>query len=109
QIPYDWIFPKMYAVLHHGGAGTTHLAIKYGCATMIIPHMFDQFDWDKIIFDMGVGPKGVKISRITNKNLELKVLELFNNRSFKEKSAKIGNQMKKEDFKDELYKTIINN
>jgi len=56
---------------------------------------------------MGVGPKGVKISRITNKNLELKVLELFNNRSFKEKSAKIGNQMKKEDFKDELYKTII--
>jgi UDP:flavonoid glycosyltransferase YjiC (YdhE family) len=58
---------------------------------------------------MGVGPKGVKISRITNKNLELKVLELFNNRSYKEKSEKIGNQMKKEDFKDELYKTIINN
>ena len=109
QIPYDWIFPKMYAVIHHGGAGTTHLAIKYGCATMIIPHMIDQFVWDKMIFDMGVGPKGVKISRITNKNLELKVLELFNNRSFKEKSVKIGNQMKKEDFKDELYKTIINN
>jgi UDP:flavonoid glycosyltransferase YjiC (YdhE family) len=107
QIPYDWIFPKMYAVIHHGGAGTTHLAIKYGCATMIIPHMIDQFVWDKIIFDMGVGPKGVKISRITNKNLEPKVLELLNNRSFKEKSAKIGNQMKKEYFKDELYKTII--
>ena len=107
QIPYDWIFPKMYAVIHHGGAGTTHLAIKYGCATMIIPHIVDQFVWDKIIYDMGVGPKGVKISRITNKNLELKVLELFNNRSFKEKSAKISNQMKKEDFKDELYKTII--
>ena len=107
QIPYDWIFPKMYAVIHHGGAGTTHLAIKYGCATMIIPHMINQFVWDKIISDLGVGPKGVKISRITNKNLELKVLELFNNRSFKEKSAKISNQMKKEDFKDELYKTII--
>jgi len=109
QIPYDWIFPKMYAVIHHGGAGTTHLAIKYGCATMIIPHIIDQFLWDKIIFDMGVGPKGIKISKITNKNLELKVLELLNNRSFKEKSAKIGNQIKKEDFKDELYKTIINN
>jgi len=109
QIPYDWIFPKMYAVIHHGGAGTTHLALKHGCATMIIPHILDQFVWDKIIYDLGVGPKGVKISRITNKNLELKVLELFNNRSFKEKSAKICNQMKKEDFKDELYNTIINN
>ena len=97
----------MYAVIHHGGTGTTHLAIKYGCATMIIPHLFDQFIWDKIISDLGVGPKGIKINRINNKNLELKILELLNNRSFKEKSAKIGNQMKKEDFKDELYKTII--
>ncbi|MCJ7801268.1 MAG: glycosyltransferase, partial [Candidatus Marinimicrobia bacterium] len=59
QISYDWIFPKMYAVIQHGGAGTTHLAIKYGCATMIIPHFMDQFVWDKITFDMGVGPKGV--------------------------------------------------
>jgi UDP:flavonoid glycosyltransferase YjiC (YdhE family) len=107
QVPYHWIFPKMYAVIQHGGAGTTHLAIKYGCATMIIPHFMDQFVWDKITFDMGVGPKGVKISRITKKNLEPKVLELLNNKSFKEKSVKIGNQMKKEDFKDELYKTII--
>ena len=74
---------------------------------MIIPHFMDQFVWNKITSDMGVGPNGVKISRITNKNLEPKVLELFNNKSFKEKSAKIGNQMKKEDFKDELYKTII--
>ncbi len=107
QISYDWIFPKMYAVIQHGGAGTTHLALKYGCATMIIPHFMDQFVWDKITFDMGVGPKGVKISRITNKNLEPKVLELLNNKSFKEKSVKISSQMKKEDFIDELYKTII--
>jgi len=107
QISYDWIFPKMYAVIQHGGAGTTHLAIKYGCATMIIPHFMDQFVWDKITFNMGVGPKGVKISKITIKNLEPKVLELFNNKSFKEKSAKIGIKMKKEDFKDELYKAII--
>jgi len=107
QVPYHWIFPKMYAVIQHGGAGTTHLAIKYGCATMIIPHFMDQFVWGKLTFDMGVGPKGVKISRITNKNLEPKILELLNNKSFKEKSAKIGNQMEKEDFNDELYKTII--
>ena len=107
QISYDWVFPKMYAVIQHGGAGTTHLAIKYGCATMIIPHFMDQFVWDRIVFDMGVGPKGVNVSRITNKNLEPKVLELFTNKNFKEKSEKIGNQMKKEDFEDEIIKTII--
>jgi len=107
QIPYDWVFPKMYAVIHHGGSGTTHLALKYGCTTLIIPHFIDQFIWDEIISELGLGPKGIKISRITNKNLEPKVLELLSNKSFKEKSTKIGNQMKKEDFIDELYKTII--
>jgi UDP:flavonoid glycosyltransferase YjiC (YdhE family) len=107
HISYDWIFPKMYAVIQHGGVGTTHLAIKYGCATMIIPHFMDQFVWDKIIPELGVGPKGIRIGRITNKNLEPKVLDLLNNKRYKEKSAKIGDQMKREDFKDELYKTII--
>jgi sterol 3beta-glucosyltransferase len=23
-IPYDWILPQMYALIHHGGSGTTH-------------------------------------------------------------------------------------
>jgi len=108
QIPYEWIFPKMYAVIHHGGSGTTHLGIKYGCATMIIPHIVDQFVWDRMISDLGVGPKGIKISKINVENLEPKIMELLNNRCFKEKSEEIGNQMKKEDFKDELYNTIIN-
>ena len=107
QIPYDWVFPKMYAVIHHGGSGTTHLALKYGCATLIIPHFIDQFIWDEFILELGLGPKGIKISRITNKNLEPKVLELLNNKSFKERSERIGNQLGKEDYKEELYKAII--
>jgi len=107
NIPYEWIFPKMYAVIHHGGAGTTHLEIKYGCAAMIIPHFMDQFLWNDMICGLGIGPKGVKVSRITTKNLEPKVLELLNTKSFKEKSVQIGHQMKQEDFAEELYNTII--
>ncbi|MDX2443425.1 MAG: glycosyltransferase [Bacteroidales bacterium] len=107
QVPYEWIFPKMYAVIHHGGAGTTHLAIKYGCASMIIPHFIDQYNWDNIISKLGVGPKGVKISSLSNRKLEPKVLELLSNKDFKERSEIIGNQMKKEDFKEELYHFIV--
>jgi len=107
QVPYDWFFPRMYAIIHHGGSGTTHLAIKYGCATMAIPHFIDQFVWDTIISELGVGPKGIKVSRMTIKNLEPKVLDLHRNSSFKENSERFGNQMNKEAFKDELYNTII--
>lgn len=107
QIPYDWIFPKMYGVIHHGGSGTTHLALKYGCATMIIPHMIDQFVWNKIIFDLGAGPRGIKIGKITTKNLEPKILELISDPSYKKRAEQIADQMEKENFEDELYNTIV--
>ena len=107
RIPYDWIFPKIYGVIHHGGSGTTHMALKYGCATMIIPHIIDQFVWNKIIDKMGAGPKGIRIDKITTKKLEPKILELVNNTSFKKKAEKVASQMEKEDFREELYNSIV--
>jgi len=107
QIPYDWIFPKVHAVIHHGGSGTFHLALRYGCPTMIIPHIIDQFVWDKIVYKMGVGPKGIRIDKINNKTLESKVIDLLNNTSFKENAEMLASQMKNEDLKDELYYAIV--
>lgn len=107
QIPYERIFPEMYGVIHHGGSGTTHLALKYGCATMIIPHIIDQFVWNKIISNLGAGPKGIKIGKITTRNLEPKILDLVNNAHYKEKAEQIGYQMNQEDYKEELYHTIV--
>jgi UDP:flavonoid glycosyltransferase YjiC (YdhE family) len=107
RIPYDWIFSKTYGVIHHGGSGTTHLALKYGCATMIIPHVIDQFVWNRIIYNMGVGPRGMRINKITTKNLEPKILELMNNSSFKKKAEQVAIQMGKENLREEIYKSII--
>jgi UDP:flavonoid glycosyltransferase YjiC (YdhE family) len=107
QIPYEWIFPKIYGIIHHGGSGTTHLALKYGCASMIIPHIIDQFAWNGIIADLGAGPKGVKISNINTGNLEPRILDLMNKPSYKKRAEEIANQMSQEDLKDKLYETII--
>ena len=49
NIPYDWIFGNMYAVVHHGGSGTTHTALKNGRPGLIIPHIVDQFYWGRTI------------------------------------------------------------
>lgn len=107
HIPYYWIFPKIYGVIHHGGSGTTHLALKYGCATMIIPHILDQFVWNKIIDETGAGPKGIRINKITVKILEPKILELMNNTSFKKKAEQLAGQMRKENVREEIYKSIM--
>lgn len=107
RIPYDWIFPKMYGVIHHGGSGTTHMALKYGCASLIIPHIIDQYVWNKIVHKKGAGPLGIDVSKIKIRNLEPKIFELIRNPSFKEKAEELGRQMQKEDFESEIYKAII--
>lgn len=108
RIPYDWVFPKVYGVIHHGGSGTTHLALKYGCATMIVPHIIDQFVWNKIVSEMGAGPRGIKAGRISVNNLEPRIIELFNNGSYKKKAEQVAARMKKEEFREELLNSIVN-
>jgi UDP:flavonoid glycosyltransferase YjiC (YdhE family) len=107
NIPYDWIFPKMYAVIHHGGSGTTHTAIKYGCASLIIPHIIDQYDWNKIVARKGLGPLGMDVSRISVKSLEPKIMDLYTHSPYKEKAEKLGREMRSESLTEEIYKTIV--
>jgi sterol 3beta-glucosyltransferase len=74
---------------------------------MIIPHVTDQFVWDKIIGNIGAGPKGVRIGKISTKNLEPKILELVNNHSFRKKAELVASQMGKENYREEIYNAIV--
>ncbi|MDR1531868.1 MAG: glycosyltransferase [Clostridiales bacterium] len=107
SIPYDWAYTRMYSVIHHGGAGTTHSALKAGCASMAIPHSADQPLFNKLIADIGAGPLGIPISKLTRGALKAKIGELWNNTQYKQKAEYIGRQMQNEDFADAVYKFII--
>lgn len=107
SIPYHWILPKVYAVIHHGGSGTCHLALGYACPTMIIPHIIDQFVFNKIVSGKGLGPKGNPVNRLNKKNLEKKILDLYSNPSYKVRVKEIAAQMSKKDFKQLLYESIL--
>ena len=41
-IPHDWLFPKMAAIVHHGGAGTTAASLRAGAPTIVVPFTADQ-------------------------------------------------------------------
>ncbi len=108
SIPYDWILPKISYLVHHGGSGTTHMALKYQCASLIIPHIIDQFVWNKIISNIGAGPKGVRIDKLNSKNFERLILELMGNAKYLEKAMQLGRAMQEEQFVDKLSAFILN-
>jgi UDP:flavonoid glycosyltransferase YjiC (YdhE family) len=43
-VPYQALLPRACAVVHHGGVGTTSLALLAGVPTLIVPFAFDQSD-----------------------------------------------------------------
>ncbi|KAF2215777.1 glycosyltransferase family 1 protein [Cercospora zeae-maydis SCOH1-5] len=45
NVPHDWLFPRVKAVVHHGGAGTTAIGLKCAKPTMIVPFFGDQSFW----------------------------------------------------------------
>lgn len=106
SVPYDWILPKMYAMVHHGGSGTTHLSLKHGCASMIVPHIIDQYMWNGVLSELGAGPKGMDIGNFKLKKLENSLLDLWNNSSYKEKAREIAEKMSVENFEEEIVQMI---
>ena len=42
DVPHEWLFPRMRAIVHHGGAGTTGAALRAGVPSVVTPLGFDQ-------------------------------------------------------------------
>lgn len=109
SVPYDWLFPRLHSIIHHGGSGTTHMGMKHGLPTLIIPHIIDQYSWNQIVAEKGAGPKGIDISQITVDKLEPLILDLISNQEYVKSAKEISRQMSKELFAEELYQTIMRN
>ncbi|MCJ1435394.1 hypothetical protein MMC27_004767 [Xylographa pallens] len=67
--PHDWLFPRVSAVVHHGGAGTTAIGLKCGKPTMIVPFFGDQPFWGAMIAKAGAGAEPIPYKHLTAEKL----------------------------------------
>lgn len=67
--PHDWLFPRMKAVVHHGGAGSTMAGLRAGKPTVICPFFGDQPFWGQVVLRAGVGPAPVPQRSLTPERL----------------------------------------
>ncbi|XP_047980294.1 sterol 3-beta-glucosyltransferase UGT80B1 isoform X2 [Salvia hispanica] len=64
EIPYNLLFPKCAAVIHHGGSGTTAAALRAGVSQVICPFILDQFYWAERMFWLGVASEPLNASSV---------------------------------------------
>lgn len=57
--PHGKLFPRCAAVVHHGGAGTTHAAARAGVPQVTMPQLLDQHYWAHRVHRAGIGPRRV--------------------------------------------------
>lgn len=69
SIPHSWLFNRVAAVCHHGGAGTTSAGFAAGVPSVIIPFANDQHAWAHRAYDLKVGSKPITIKKLTSDNL----------------------------------------
>lgn len=55
EVNQQALFPRVAAVIHHGGAGTTTTAAQAGVPQVIVPQLADQPYWARHLVRLGIG------------------------------------------------------
>lgn len=99
-VPHDWLFPKVAAVVHHGGAGTTYRGLRSGVPSAGVPFGVDQPYHAGRLTALGVGPAPLPVRRLTGERLAALVAELVDSprsAGYRSRAAEVGAICRAED------------
>ncbi|MEA5466441.1 glycosyltransferase [Leptothoe sp. PORK10 BA2] len=95
-IPHAWLFPRVAAVVHHGGAGTTAAGLRAGVPSVVIPFFGDQPFWGQRIAALGVGPAPIARQQLTAERLATAIRRVVNDQAMGQRAAALGAKIQAE-------------
>ncbi len=105
--PYDWLFPQMGMVIHHGGSGTTGYALASGVPSMVLPFVFDQFYWGERSAALGVGPEPIPFSRLTALALAAAIREVSETPTYRQAATALAQTLRAENGVERAVDRIL--
>ncbi len=97
EVPHLALFPRVRAVVHHGGAGTTAAALWAGVPQVILPAGADQPFWAERVFRLGVTPPPLPWRKVSVPGLLPRLRAALTNRALREKAAEVGERIRQEE------------
>ncbi len=97
DVPHAWLFPRVSAVVHHGGAGTTAAGLRAGVPTIIVPLAVDQFFWGKRIAELGVGTRPIPQSALTSDTLSRALVQATSDPEMQTRARMLAEKIASED------------
>ena len=97
SVPHDWLFPRMSAIVHHGGAGTTAAALRAGLPSCAVYHLGDQPYWGRRLQALGVGLPPIPRHQLSVDGLARVLEQLMNRADIRERAEALGQRIRAED------------
>ena len=97
EVPYEWLFPRSGAILHHGGAGTTGKGLMAGVPNIVLPFTSDQPFWGSQVQALGVGPMPISPGKLSSKTLAAAIDAAVHDTGMRKRAAQVGAAIRRED------------
>ena len=93
EMPFDLLFPRLAAVIYHGGTGTMATIARAGIPQAAFPFMADQFDNRKQIVKLGLGPNTCDFKKITTDAISAAIIECISNNNYSKNAESISKSL----------------
>jgi sterol 3beta-glucosyltransferase len=95
--PHHWLFPRVAAVVHHGGAGTTAAGLLAARPTVVCPFQGDQHFWGAAVHRAGAGPQPLPAKKLTPSRLAFAIRAAINDPTMQTRIAGLAERIAQED------------
>ncbi|NOQ21788.1 MAG: hypothetical protein GQ565_03945 [Candidatus Aegiribacteria sp.] len=97
KTPHRDVFPHCRAVVHHGGAGTTHTVVASGMPSVVVMYGVDQLFWGPRLSDLGVAPKPLLRRKLKRSHLSAAITEACGSSLMRSRAEELASIMETED------------
>ena len=97
RAPHGSLFPRVAAVVHHGGAGTTAAGLLAARPTVVCPFQGDQHFWGAAVQRAGAGPEPLPAKKLTPDRLASAIRTSVEDSGMRGRAAGLSDRIGEED------------
>lgn len=106
EVPYNWLFPRVQAVVQHGGAGTTAETLRAGVPSVVIPSFHSQPFWASTLAQLGAAPEPIPRSELSAARLANAMQTVATDNRFTEVTGTLSRHIANEDGVTKAAQTL---
>lgn len=106
EVPHEWLFPRVAAVAHHCGAGTTAAALRAGIPTIALPGLGDQPFWARRLQRLGASAATIPQAKLTSERLAAAIHTAVTNCQLQRTAQHLGHRIAGEDGAEHVRVTV---